>query len=105
MGHSEDENPYSLLTPPRFRIQSCSAKVVRPYQPGAPSIRAAIVLSILFLTACSSAQPRANGSAAVAADSVAWVAGTPLPSGRDHHGTFITSGGNNARLWVIGGND
>ena len=68
-------------------------------------MRAAIVLSILFLTACSSAQPRANGSAAVAADSVAWVAGTPLPSGRDHHGTFITSGGNNARLWVIGGND
>jgi hypothetical protein len=68
-------------------------------------MRTAAVLSLLALSACTSRPAVSNASAAVAADSVAWVAGTPLPSGRDHHGTFITTRGNNAWLWVVGGND
>ena len=69
-------------------------------------MRSAAVLSILILGACTSGRSTSNATTAVAtADSVAWLAGTPLPSGRDHHGTFITSRGNDAWLWVVGGND
>jgi hypothetical protein len=67
--------------------------------------RPVVLVSIVVTGACSSAPAVSNTVAAVAADSVAWVAGTPLPSGRDHHGTFITSRGNNAWLWIVGGND
>lgn len=69
-------------------------------------MRAAPVILLAILEACASgATQNAATASAVAADSVAWSAGTPLPSGRDHHGTFITSRGVNAWLWVAGGND
>lgn len=69
-------------------------------------MRAAPVILLATLGACASGAARTDTTASVvAADSVAWSAGTPLPSGRDHHGTFITSRGGNAWLWVAGGND
>ena len=70
-------------------------------------MRAVFALTLLVAISCTSnAGVRSTTLAASApADSIAWVASTQLPAGRDHHGTFITSGGNSAWLWVAGGND
>ncbi len=69
-------------------------------------MRATLALIVLLSIACSSNPAVEGGVASVAnADSVAWVGGKALPSGRDHHGTFVTQGGRQAWLWVVGGND
>ena len=70
-------------------------------------MRAVLVLSLSTIVACASSGPRPGEVAVIAAtaDSVAWAAGSQLPSGRDHHATFITGVGANAQLWVVGGND
>ncbi len=63
------------------------------------------VLALLSGAACNAASGIRTSTELAQADSVAWAAGIPLPSGRDHHGTFVTSRGDNAWLWVVGGND
>ena len=68
-------------------------------------MRLVFVLTIVSITACSTASGVRSSTELAQADSVAWTPGTPLPSGRDHHGTFVTNRGSNAWLWVVGGND
>ena len=69
-------------------------------------MRAVLVILLAALGACASGATQSREVASAdPADSVVWNAGTPLPTGRDHHGTFITSRGTNAWLWVVGGND
>lgn len=58
----------------------------------------------VVLTACATASQPAPVTVGHA-DSISWKATTALPTGRDHHGTFVTSRGNTAYLWVVGGND
>ncbi len=70
-------------------------------------MRVALAFIVLGSISCST-RPALQGGAVIStnpADSVAWAAGTSLPSGRDHHGTFVTTGGGQAWLWVAGGND
>lgn len=69
-------------------------------------MREGTILAAVATLACSA--PSTTNTAAAArfqADSIAWSATTPLPSGRDHHVTFVTVRGGNAFLWVVGGND
>ena len=69
-------------------------------------MRAVFAVLSLAVSACATSPAvGSSSSSAPAADSIAWSPGSPLPSGRDHHGTFITSRGSNAWLWVAGGND
>ena len=63
------------------------------------------VLAAILLTACAGSSGPSTTSTLARADSISWKSTTSLPSGRDHHGTFITSRGSNAYLWVVGGND
>ena len=64
----------------------------------------ACTLAALAACATTSNVSRESESSSPAT-SVAWTSTTPLPTGRDHHVTFVTSRGNNAWLWVAGGND
>ncbi len=64
------------------------------------------IVAVLLLSSCSSGTTsRESDITPSLADSVSWHAAAPLPTGRDHHGTFITSRGNGAYLWIVGGND
>ena len=63
-------------------------------------------MGIVVLTACAGGTTTAGKNVTLAhTDSISWKASSALPSGRDHHGTFVTSRGNVAYLWVVGGND
>ena len=63
------------------------------------------VAAAILLTACAGSSSPATTATLARADSISWKSTTALPTGRDHHGTFITSRGNSAYLWVVGGND
>jgi hypothetical protein len=83
--------------------------LTRPYRKlfSEQLMRPVLAIAFLLTTACATSAPRSGDAASTqaTADSVTWRAGTPLPSGRDHHVTFITGAGSSANLWVVGGND
>src|SRR5687768_16023956 len=99
---------YDFLTPSLFprptlttKFPAASSLVARTQSMHSPRF-----VLFLALSACSSGSlTRTAVTAPAATDSITWHAAAALPSGRDHHGTFITSRNDNAWLWVVGGND
>ena len=64
-----------------------------------------VVAIACLLAGCATSSQSTTAHTLPAADSISWKTTVALPAGRDHHGTFITSRGSNAWLWVVGGND